>query len=109
MTGKTSEELYGPTIRGENVATKDMFELASNCLKSIIGRDMHPACFYWVANKSVDNVRAELGEPTEILGLQPTNHPETLVYEYEKTRIYVFEQDERTFTYHHITDYPTPE
>ena len=102
-TTKTSAQLYGPGIRGENLATNEMFEEAGNCLKSLLeGEDMQPANLMWVAGKTADDIKAELGEPKEISGLQPTREPKVFKYWYKKEKTYVYEQDGITFIYHNI-------
>ena len=100
-TTKTSAQLYCPGIRGENLATGEMFEEAGNCLKSLLeGEDMQPANLMWVAGKTADDIKAELGEPKNTSGLLPTGEPKFFKYRYGKEKIYVYEQDGITFIYH---------
>ena len=101
MTTKTSEQLYGPEIRGENLATDEMFEGAGNCLKHLLeGEDMQPANLMWVAGKTVDDIKAKLGKPKKIWPSHPTGEPKVFEYWYGKEKIYVYEQDGITFIYH---------
>ena len=100
MTTKPPAQLYGPGIRGENLATDEMFEKAGNCLKPLIGGDMQPANLMWVAGKTADDIKGELGELKDVSGLLPTGEPKVFEYRDEKEKIYVYEQDGRTFIYH---------
>lgn len=101
MIGKTSEELFGPPIRGENTAHPEMFALVSDWFCPPQQGALQESSLNWVAQKSVDEVVAELHEP-EVLASYPTGAPTVYVSYYEKAHIYVFKQDGRTFTYHHI-------
>lgn len=101
MTGKTSEELFGPPIRGENLADDEMFAAVKDWFCPPQQDALQPKCLNWVARKTVAEITDELDKPEKLLSY-PAGAPIVYVSNYEKAHIYVFEQGGRTFTYHHI-------
>ena len=56
MTGKTHEELFGPTIRGENTVTDEMFEEVTASFFPLIGKEESRSGLKWVQDKTVDEI-----------------------------------------------------